>query len=223
MEVLARQPAPPASRGGAVRVLQDLFLRRRGLASLRFASWRYANRPGWRVAAVRSPVAMNSGAACARVDWASGLNCLNLEPLGLLWLPPLPPEAERSQAHKRGWGALSCRPQSGLSPAFFTLSRSAQALLEPQREAPALSQREREQRREREQGREQETEAVEKASLLSPSPSPAGGRGQGWGCRPSEPTLRRRLPPAGSRRRAGPDAPVPPAPGRSGSGTNRRA
>ena len=41
-------------------------------------------------------------------------------------------------------GALSCRPQSGRSPAFSTLSRSAQALLEPQREAPALSQRERE-------------------------------------------------------------------------------
>ncbi len=40
-------------------------------------------------------------------------------------------------------GALSCRPQSGLSPDFSTLSRPAQAGLEPQREAPTLSPRER--------------------------------------------------------------------------------
>ena len=36
-------------------------------------------------------------------------------------------------------GALSCRPLAGLNPTFFTLSRSAQALLEPQRKAPTLS------------------------------------------------------------------------------------
>jgi hypothetical protein len=40
--------------------------------------------------------------------------------------------------------ALSCRPQPWQSQSFFTLSRCAQAHLEPQRSAPALSQRERE-------------------------------------------------------------------------------
>ena len=40
--------------------------------------------------------------------------------------------------------ALSCRPQAGPTPVFFALSRCAQAQLEPQRSAPALSRRERE-------------------------------------------------------------------------------
>lgn len=45
----------------------------------------------------------------------------------------------------RALPALSCRPQPSQSPGFFALPGCAQAHPEPQRSAPALSQRGREQ------------------------------------------------------------------------------
>ena len=91
------------------------------------------------------PGAINTEALCTHVDWATEIFCSNS------FLLPLPLGEGRGEGSgvcnshgNRHRGALSCRPQPGLSPGFFTLSGCAQAHPEPQRSALALSQRERE-------------------------------------------------------------------------------